>query len=353
MAVTAETGQPMVTMIRPSSGWFDLDLGAVWRYRELLFYLVWREMKVRYKQAALGVAWAIVQPLFTVLIFTIIFGIFARFPSDGLPYPVFALAAVLPWTYFAEALRRGATGLVADAELVRKVYFPRLIIPLAGVTSPLVDFLFGLLILIGVMFWYGIVPGWTILLLPFWLFITLALALSIGLWLGPINVRYRDMMHTLPFVIAGVDVRVADRLSAQHDPAEVAGALQHQSDGRHHRRIPLVAARHGHAEPAVDRHQPVDHCLRPDRRRHLLPESGAVLRGRHMSSGIAIQARGLGKRYLLRCGRCPPQLAARRPGVGREIADRRATRKPPSRNSGRSRTPTSTSATARTSASSG
>jgi lipopolysaccharide transport system permease protein len=197
-AATAATAR--VTVIRPSSGLFDLDLGAVWRYRELLYFLVWREVKIRYKQAALGVAWAVVQPLFTVLIFTFIFGIFARFPSDGLPYPVFALAAVLPWTYFAEALRRGATGLVADADLVRKIYFPRLIIPVAGVTSPLVDFLFGLVILVGVMLWYGIVPGWTMLLLPFWLFITLALALSIGLWLGPINVRYRDVMHTLPFV---------------------------------------------------------------------------------------------------------------------------------------------------------
>ncbi len=199
-ANAAPAATARVTVIRPSSGLFDLDLGAVWRYRELLYFLVWREVKIRYKQAALGVAWAVVQPLFTVLIFTFIFGIFARFPSDGLPYPVFALAAVLPWTYFAEALRRGATGLVADADLVRKIYFPRLIIPVAGVTSPLVDFLFGLVILVGVMLWYGIVPGWTMLLLPFWLFITLGLALAIGLWLGPINVRYRDVMHTLPFV---------------------------------------------------------------------------------------------------------------------------------------------------------
>jgi len=196
--VTAAT-RP-VTVIRPSSGWFDLDLGAVWRSRELLFYLAWREVKIRYKQAALGVAWAVLQPLFTALIFTLIFGRFARFPSDGLPYAVFTLAAVLPWTYFAEALRRASTGLVTDSELVRKVYFPRLIIPVASVASPIVDFLFGMLILVGLMFWYGITPGWTILLLPFWLLITLCLALAIGLWVGPINVRYRDVMHTLPFV---------------------------------------------------------------------------------------------------------------------------------------------------------
>lgn len=189
-----------LTEIRPRSGLFDLDLGAVWRYRELLYFLVWREVKIRYKQAGLGVAWAILQPLMTVIIFTVIFGLFARFPSDGLPYPVFALAAVLPWTYFAEALRRSATGLVTDADLVRKIYFPRLIIPIAGVTSPLVDLGFGLLILIGLMGWHGIVPGWPLLLLPFWLVITLGLALAIGLWLGPINVRYRDVMHTLPFI---------------------------------------------------------------------------------------------------------------------------------------------------------
>lgn len=197
-AATAATVR--TTIIRPSAGWFDLDLGAVWRHRELLFYLVWREVKIRYKQAALGVAWAVVQPLMTVLIFTAIFGIFARFPSDGLPYPVFALAAVLPWTYFAEALRRGATGLVTDADLVRKIYFPRLIIPVAGVSSPLVDFMFGMIILVAVMLWHGLTPGWTILLLPFWLAITLLLALAISFWLGPINVRYRDVMHTLPFV---------------------------------------------------------------------------------------------------------------------------------------------------------
>ena len=198
LAATATTAR--VTMIRPSSGLFDLDLGAVWRYRELLYFLVWREVKIRYKQAALGVTWAILQPLFTVLIFTTIFGIFARFPSDGLPYSVFALAAVLPWTYFAEALRRGATGLVNDSDLVRKIYFPRLIIPFAGVCSPLVDFFFGLIMLLGLMLWHGIIPGWTFLLLPGWLFITLCLALAIGLWLGPINVRYRDVMHILPFV---------------------------------------------------------------------------------------------------------------------------------------------------------
>jgi lipopolysaccharide transport system permease protein len=197
----ARAGARPVTEIRSGDGIFALELDSVWEYRELLFFLVWREIKIRYKQAGLGIAWAIIQPVLAVLIFTVVFGNFARMPSEGLPYPVFALAAVLPWTYFAEALRRSATGLVGDADLVRKIYFPRLVIPLAGVTSPLIDLLFGLIILIALMVWHRIVPTWSLLLLPFWLMLTMALALAIGLWLAPVNVRYRDIMHTLPFVI--------------------------------------------------------------------------------------------------------------------------------------------------------
>ena len=191
-----------VTLIRPGAGWFDLDLGGVWHNRELLWQLILRELRVRYKQAALGVAWAILQPAFTVLIFTVIFGVFARFRSSGgMPYPVFVLAGVLPWTYFAEAVRRSATGLVTSSELVRKIYFPRLVIPLAGVGSPIADFGFGLLLLLALMVWYGVAPSWSLLTLPLWTLVTMALALSLGLWLSPLNVRYRDVTHTIPFVI--------------------------------------------------------------------------------------------------------------------------------------------------------
>jgi lipopolysaccharide transport system permease protein len=195
------TSTRQITHLRPSVGLFDLDLASVWRYRELMYYLVLREVKIRYKQAALGVVWALLQPLLTVAIFTIIFGIFARFPSEGLPYSVFAVAAILPWTYFAEALRRSSTGLVLDSELVKKIYFPRLLIPLGGVASPLVDFAIGVLVLLGLMAWHGIVPGLAFLTLPLWTAITALLALAVGLWLAPINVRYRDVMHALPFVI--------------------------------------------------------------------------------------------------------------------------------------------------------
>lgn len=187
--------------ISPNRGIFDLELGTVWQYRELLYFLVWREVKVRYKQAALGAGWAIIQPVFAVLIFTVIFGMFAKFPSDGLPYPLFSFAAILPWTYFSEAFRRSSTGLVTDSELVRKIYFPRLIIPLAMVAAPLVDFLLAFLVYLGLMAFYGIAPSWNMLFLPLLLLDAMLLALAMGLWLGPINVRFRDIMHTLPFLI--------------------------------------------------------------------------------------------------------------------------------------------------------
>src|SRR5690606_30997717 len=145
--------------------------------------------------------WAIVQPLFTVLIFTAVFGVFAKVPSEGMPYAVFAFAAVLPWTYFSEAARRSALGLVGDANLVRKIYFPRLIIPLANVLSPLVDFAVSFLVFLGVMLWYGVAPTWNLLMVVPLLIVTMGLSLSIGLWLGPINVRFRDVQHTIPFLL--------------------------------------------------------------------------------------------------------------------------------------------------------
>lgn len=187
--------------IRPDRGLFDLDLGAVWRYRELLIVLMMRDIQVLYKQAFLGAAWAILQPLFAVAIFTIVFGYFARMPSEGVPYPLFAFAGVLPWTYFAEAVRRAGTGLVNDSDLVRKVYFPRLIMPLANVVTPLLDFCIAFLVLIAMMAFYGVAPSWKFLLVAPLMAVAALLALSIGLWLGPINVRFRDVKHTLPFLI--------------------------------------------------------------------------------------------------------------------------------------------------------
>ncbi len=187
--------------IRPSRGLFDLDLANVWAYRELLFTLVLRDIQVLYKQAAMGAAWAVIQPVFAVLVFTVVFGNFAKIPSDGIPYPIFAFAAVLPWTYFAEATRRAATGLVEDADLVRKVYFPRLIMPLAKVTAPLLDFCIAFCVLLILMAFYGVMPTFKLLAIVPLILVASLFALSIGMWLGPINVRYRDIKHTVPFML--------------------------------------------------------------------------------------------------------------------------------------------------------
>jgi lipopolysaccharide transport system permease protein len=187
--------------IRPRKQLFNVGMAELWRYRELLYFLVWRELKVRYKQAVLGVAWVVLQPIIAVLIFTAIFGYFARIPTEGVPYAVFAFTALIPWTYFASALQRGGMGLVEDSDLVRKVYFPRLIIPLAMVTAPLVDFLLSFVILLAVLAWYGITPTINVLFLPLFMLLAVALAIAVVLWLGPVNVRFRDIKHTLPFLV--------------------------------------------------------------------------------------------------------------------------------------------------------
>jgi lipopolysaccharide transport system permease protein len=156
---------------------------------------------VLYKQAALGAAWAVVQPLFAVAVFTIVFGHFAKIPTDGIPYPVFAFAAVLPWTFFSEAVRRSSTGLVNDSELVRKVYFPRLLVPLANVVTPLVDFAIAMCVLIAMMLWFGVPITPRMLVIAPLMMVAMMLALAVSLWLGPINVRFRDIKHTLPFIL--------------------------------------------------------------------------------------------------------------------------------------------------------
>ena len=187
--------------IEPTRGFFKLDLAAVWEYRELLYFLVWRDVKVRYKQTIIGAAWAILQPLMTMMIFTVIFGNFANIPSDGLPYSIFSYTALMPWNYFSQAISRGGISLVGEANLIVKVYFPRLIIPIASVVAPLTDFFMSFLVLIVMIAWFGIVPGWNVLYLPVFLLLALMTGLAVVLWLSPLNVRYRDVGYTIPFLI--------------------------------------------------------------------------------------------------------------------------------------------------------
>jgi lipopolysaccharide transport system permease protein len=188
-------------VIEPKKGLFQLDLKGIWQYRELLYFLVWRDLKVRYKQTALGIGWAVLQPFVTMVIFTVIFGKLVKVPSDGLPYPIFAYSALLPWNYFASALQRCVASVVGDAALVSKVYFPRLILPLAGTVSGFADFFVSFLLLLGMMAFYGLGVSWSALAIPFFLLLALSSALAVGLWLSALNVRYRDVGHTIPFLM--------------------------------------------------------------------------------------------------------------------------------------------------------
>ena len=196
---TSEAGA--VIVIEPSRGVAALQLGALWEYRELLGFLVWRDVKVRYKQTALGVAWIIVQPLVSMVIFSVLFGYLLQAPSNGVPYPIFAYAGLLPWTYFAGSLTRAAQSLVGSANLITKVYFPRLVIPLSGVVGGLVDFGVASLVLAGLMVWYRVPPTANIVWLPLFLLLAMATALGFGLWLGALNVRYRDVNYLVPFLV--------------------------------------------------------------------------------------------------------------------------------------------------------
>ncbi len=179
----------------------SLKLRHLWKYRELLYFLIWREFKVRYKQTSIGIAWAIFQPLMMMAIFATIFGRFVRIPSDGLPYPIFVYTALLPWVYFSQAISRSSNSLVGDASLLQKVYFPRVILPLSAVVAPLIDFCCSFLILLGMMIWYGITPTWALFLLPIFLLMALLTALSMSLWLAPLNVKYRDINIAIPVLV--------------------------------------------------------------------------------------------------------------------------------------------------------
>jgi lipopolysaccharide transport system permease protein len=189
------------TVIRPSRGWVSLDLNQLWHYRELLFFLAWRDIKVRYMQTALGAAWAIMQPLLSMIVFTVFFGRLAKVPSDGIPYPLFAYTALVPWQLFAYALTESSNSVVLNERLISKVYFPRLVIPLASVLAGLVDFVIAFSLLIGMMIWYHITPTWAVLTLPLFVLFTMATALAVGLWLSALNVQYRDVRYTLTFIV--------------------------------------------------------------------------------------------------------------------------------------------------------
>jgi lipopolysaccharide transport system permease protein len=194
-------GEVPTVVIRPSRSWVPINLGDLWSYRELLYFLIWREIKVRYKQTVLGFGWAIIQPLFMMIVFSLFFGNLAKVPSEGIPYPLFNYSALLPWTLFAEGINRSSNSLIQSTGLVQKVYFPRLIMPFSGILSPVVDFAIAFLIMIGLMFYYGYAPNVNVLWLPAFIILALMAALGVGLWLAAINVKYRDVRYATPFLI--------------------------------------------------------------------------------------------------------------------------------------------------------
>jgi lipopolysaccharide transport system permease protein len=199
--ISSLTDDTPVVLIQPRRGWLSFELKAVYQYRELLYFLVWRDILIRYKQAAIGIAWVVLQPLLTMVIFTVIFGLFAKLPSDGLPDTVFSFTALLPWNYFAQAISRSGISVVSNANLISKIYFPRLIVPISGALGPLVDFAISFVILLGMMAWYGIAPTWVVLTLPFFTLLAVVTAVAVSLFLSALNVKYRDVGHAIPFLV--------------------------------------------------------------------------------------------------------------------------------------------------------
>ncbi len=202
MSARPETTVEVPTLvIQPSRGWIPLRLNEVWEYRELFYFLVWRDIKVRYKQTVLGAAWAVLQPLAAMVVFTIFFGRLANVGSDGLPYPIFSYAGLLPWTFFAHGLSQSSDSLVGSANLLRKVYFPRLVIPASSVLAGVVDFGIAFVVLLAMMVYYHIWPSAAVLFLPFLLLLAFATALGVGMWLSALNVQYRDVRYVVPFFV--------------------------------------------------------------------------------------------------------------------------------------------------------
>lgn len=194
-------GNVQVIRIEPSKGWVTLQLKELWAYRELLYFLIWRDVKVRYKQTALGVGWAIIQPVFTMVVFSVFLGRLGKIPSDGIPYPIFTYAALVPWTFFAQGMGQASNSLVGSANLIKKVYFPRLSVPIASVTSGVIDFSIAFIVLLGMMLYYGLLPTLNVIWLPFLLLLTVVTSLGVSLWLSALNVQFRDVRHVLPFLI--------------------------------------------------------------------------------------------------------------------------------------------------------
>ena len=189
------------TRRQPSTGWARPKFRELWKFRELLYFFAWRDIKVRYKQTIMGVLWAIIQPLFSMVIFSLFFGRLANVPSDGVPYPIFSYTGLVPWIFFANALAQASNSLVVNANMIKKIYFPRLALPIAAVLAGVIDFILAFIVLLGIMLFYRMVPTVNVIWLPFFSLLALVTSLGVSLWLSAINVQFRDVRYTIPFII--------------------------------------------------------------------------------------------------------------------------------------------------------
>lgn len=189
-----------IVRVEPSRGWVSLRFRELWEFRELLYFLIWRDIKVRYKQTVLGASWAIINPFFTMVVFSLFFGKLAKMPSDGMPYPIFSYAALVPWAFFANGLNQASNSLVGGSNLIKKVYFPRLIMPIASVLGGFVDFILAFIMLVGMMLYYGMMPTINVVWLPFYLILAFITSLGVSLWLSAMYVQFRDVRHVIPFL---------------------------------------------------------------------------------------------------------------------------------------------------------
>jgi lipopolysaccharide transport system permease protein len=189
-----------IVRVEPSKGWVSLQLHELWEYRELLYFFTWRDIKVRYKQTVLGAAWAIIQPFLTMVVFSLFFGRLANMPSDGIPYPIFSYAALVPWAFFANGLNQASNSLVGSANLIRKVYFPRLMLPISSVVSGIIDFVLAFTVLLGMMLYYDVMPTLNVVWLPLFLLLAVVTSLAASIWLSAMNVQFRDVRYVLPFL---------------------------------------------------------------------------------------------------------------------------------------------------------
>lgn len=201
LQLTNKNSKPYMLRLEPSKGWVPIRLNELWQYRELLYFLTWRDIKVKYKQTILGASWAIIQPFMTMVVFSLFFGQLAKVESDGLPYPVFSYAALVPWTFFANGLQMSSNSLVNSSNMIKKIYFPRLVIPVATIIAGAVDFFLAFIVLLGMMLFYGIVPTGNVVWLPFFILLTFITSLGVGLWLSAMNVQFRDVRYTVHFIV--------------------------------------------------------------------------------------------------------------------------------------------------------